>query len=127
MSVQAVLANPDRLTLQILDNDEEFLAWYGSAPNFHQYVQGFCQPHMSVGAVRADQVQDLIWRIKGRQAMQPLPEIPGVPKNMARAFRGLYQSQLNALRNSNNPATAGQQAVLQGLIEVLDQFIGTLP
>ena len=79
--------------MQPLDNDQEFIAWRGSAPNFYPTLRTFTS--LDLAQVDKNYVQPLVLRIEGGQ--QGRRKRPGVPSRMADAFLGLYQAMLKAL------------------------------
>ena len=109
----------------VLDRDDEFIAWRGSAPDFHPRLGVSCTLDPNVVYVR---VQQLLTRIDG-QPRTTRTASSGVPGNMARAFLGMYRAQLAALQRLPPPLSAAQQAqiaVLQQKIQILQDFLARL-
>jgi len=100
----AIVGSPSAPALAVLDRDEEIRAWYGNYHDFHPRVPGFCNANRS--QVASNQVQTLINQIQGGNPPRP---INGVPGNMGRFFRGMYQQQRN-----------------QPMVSLLNQFLQML-
>src|SRR5262249_29186907 len=83
--------------LFVLDRDNEFISWYGSAPEFQPRFQQFCG--LEANLVQQQNVPRLLSLIDGQQRVRGRKP-SGVPESMTRAFLSLYQSQLQALQNS---------------------------
>ncbi len=142
-AVYAILRAPFREDLRPLDRDDEFDAYNrrfgrgGGSPDFHPVLASFCSLDRTVADQR---VQDLIDRIQGREDRDRngnvTRRVRGVPETMTRAFIGLYQwviQQLQAQLGTTPPPPPGQIAAiqaeidqLQGKIDVLQKFLGTL-
>ena len=124
--MQAVVSNPQRMDLNVLDRDDEFRAWYGSAPDFHPRLRAFCS--LDVNTVEMNNVRPLLIRIDGRPQIGPPPPPPksGVPGTMARRFIAMYQQELSQLQIAMPPGPAARIAELQQKIEQLQQFLSTL-
>jgi hypothetical protein len=77
-----------------------------------------------VNSVQQNQVQQLIYRIQGRKA----PHVAGVPETMGRRFIGMYQAQIQNLKNqmqlpgANVNALQAQIKALQATIAQLQKF-----
>jgi hypothetical protein len=125
---QNIISAPWRPALDVLDRDDEFIAWYGSAPDFHPRLGRFC----SLDTM--DVQQRLVERHIPRIDSQPRPsnpryDPPGVPERMTRSFLGMYRQQLRILQSLPPPLTPQQQAQiaeLQRKIEILTAFLATL-
>lgn len=109
MSAVAAIDNaPFAAQLVVLDRDEEFLAWYGTAPDFHPRARRFCNTDRGwVGSV-------IVPRL--------LRSIDNVPQRMARAFIRLYSDQLNA----QPPPPFSTQQELQRRIDALRVWLDSL-
>lgn len=101
-----------------LDNDDEFIAYYGSAPDFHPVINNGCT--LNRFQAYPDQ-QDLITRIQGPRGGGR----GGVPDRMASAFIRMYQSQINDL-NQQAPPPQAQIDQIQAKIDQLQRFRGSL-
>lgn len=110
-------ANPSAADLDPLDRDDEYIMYTGSAPDFHPRVNG-CENDLAV--VRAS-------LIDGRGGL--IDRVTRLPGTMARAFLGLYRSQLQQLEalDPQPPGAAALIAELEEKIEQLQQFLGSLP
>jgi hypothetical protein len=136
-AVQAVWNAPRRRDLRPLERDEEFLAWYGSAPNFIPRLGEFCS--LDVAGVDR-RVQNLVDRIQGRD--NPKPRIPGVPERMTVSFLRMYRSMLASYearmeqlasqlagltQQLNDPGlTPEQAATIPGQIAAIEGQMSTL-
>jgi hypothetical protein len=142
-AVYAILRAPFREDLRPLDRDDEFDGYQrrfrgaGGSPDFHPVLHRFC----SLSRTVADQaVADLIDRIGGRVDRDDdgnvIRRVSGVPETMTRAFIRLYQwviQQLQAQLGVTPPPPPDQRAAiqaeidqLQGQIQILQDFLGTL-
>ncbi len=108
-----IINAPFQPQLQPLDNDPDFLAFQGSAPDFYPRLALFCSADR---AAAQQPMQNLINRIQGSKK----PQVASVAQVMAQAFIGLYQQMI---RVSKNPA---QIALLQKWISELQQFLASL-
>ena len=79
--------------MQPLDRDAEFIAWYGSAPDFYPRLRTFTS--LDVAMVDKNNVQPLVQRIEGSTSGRR--NRGGVPARVTRAFLGLYQSMKTTL------------------------------
>jgi hypothetical protein len=112
----AILANPERPALMVLDCDAELRAWYGDYVDFH--------PRPGVSCISLDDLEDPI-RLRQIVLDPLLDRIERVPERMAQTFLSMYQAQLQALLQSN-PGAAQQIADLQEKIRQLQDFLATL-
>jgi hypothetical protein len=118
MTVQArdaILYNPNRPSLVVLDHDAELGQWYGHYFEFHPHP-----PHACTN-VLAELRQN---------AQQPMIEsIRRVPRSMASTFLQMYQEQL-AILEATTPRPPGynqQKAFLEERIRQLEAFLQTVP
>jgi hypothetical protein len=107
-AVRAFETSPHRATWRVLDQDDEFLAYYGWAPDFHPRMASFSS-------------LDMGW-VEERRVRPLTQQIERVPQRMARAFLRLYQDQLNA----TPPPPPAVQSLLQQRIDALQQYLATL-
>lgn len=107
-AVVAIENAPFRGQLRPLDRDDEFLAYYGWAPDFHPRLSSFSS-------------LDVMWVEQRR--VRPLQErIKRLPRTMTQAFLGLYRSQLA----TDPPPPPHVQASLEAKIGALEQFLASL-
>lgn len=107
-AVAAIVNAPFQLQLVALDRDPEFLAWRGSAPDFHPRVGRFCETDRQI--VRDNQVASVIRRISQ------------LPQRMARASIRLYREQIDT--QPDLPEAARQE--LQRRIDALEAWLETI-
>jgi hypothetical protein len=107
-SVSAIEGSPTQIPLRPLDNDDEFLAFRGSAPDFHPRLQRFCD--MDVTSVTDGPLQSLLDRVDR------------LPRRMAMSFIGLYRSELRR----DPPLPAAMQSDLESKIEQLEAYLKQL-
>jgi len=105
----------------VLDRDDEFIAWRGTAPDFHPRLGVLCALDPNVVAPR---VQQLLARIDG-QPRAPRAVGQGVPRNMANAFLSMYQQQLQYYQ-SQMPPDQAKIAELKQKIKILQDFLARL-
>ncbi|MGQ0633848.1 MAG: hypothetical protein ACT4QC_04500 [Planctomycetaceae bacterium] len=110
----AILNAQLREDLYPLYRDDEFLAWYGSAPDFRPEFPWRTVCELDRGAVRAGPVERLIWQIQGNRNRKP--PVASVPRKMAEAFIRMYRQQYEQT----------QDAGLKLLIDQLSKFLQTL-
>jgi hypothetical protein len=118
----AIMSNPNRGDLAVLDRDEELRAWYGGYVDFHPRPGSACTHDLlTFQTVIVPELQD---RIRGRPGMKG----QSVPGNMARTFLAMYRAQLNALlaMNPQPPGAAQTQSDLELKIQQLEEFLATL-
>ena len=99
--------------LQPLDNDPDFRAFSGGAPDFHPRLQQFCSSDRDTAK---QPVQNLIDQIQGKN----MPPVASIAQVMGNAFRNLYRQM------SRMPEYASQTAQLQTWIGELNQFLASL-
>lgn len=99
---------PFRSQLDALERDPEFIAWRGSAPDFHPRIRSFCSTE--VDTVIATCVNPLLLRIER------------LPVRMANASIALYREQLR----SQPPLPESVQAELRRKIAALEAWIDDL-
>ncbi len=122
-AVAAVWFSPLQAPLAVLFQDQEIFNYYGGYRNFYPQLQGFCS--LDVNSVHQNNVQQLIYQIQGRKK----PHVAGVPETMGRFFIGMYQSQLQNLKNqmqqpgADVAALQAQMQPLQETIQKLQQFV----
>jgi hypothetical protein len=136
-AARAVLNAPFRSQLRPLDRDDEFTRYRGSAPDFHPYLQRFCDLDRQL----ADEtVRNTIDRIQGRTERNAegrvTLHIPSVAETMARAFLALYEGVIQrneALIHARPSPSPAQMAALQaeiaqfqGKVAALNQFLDSL-
>lgn len=112
-----LVANPSAADLDPLDRDDEFIQYTGQAPDFHPRVRG-CE--MDLNLVR-------ISLIDGNGGL--IDQVDRLPGRMARAFIGLYESEIARLEalDPQPPGTDGLIEALQEKVDQLRQFLGSLP
>jgi hypothetical protein len=130
-AIMAIIDGPFRPQLNPLNNDNDFIKYRGSAPNFYPALTQFCTLDQDVAK---QSVQNLIDRIQGNS--QTKPAVPSLAKTMTRAFIWLYQeviqqyqNQINAVPPPSQSQSASLDATIQQLqpeIKVLKQFLKTL-
>lgn len=111
--IQNAIAAIERVRppLLALDEDQEFIDWYGSncgAPDFHPRVGWF--ESLDVDFVRRRYVEPLLDRIDG------------VPQRIVRASISLYRRMLRA----DPPLSQSVQDELQRKIDALEEYLGRL-
>ena len=108
----AILSNPQRQDLEVLDRDAELRAWYGNNVDFHPQPRG-C-------TVDPREFRDIVNRLLG--------SIDNVPRSMANRFLSMYRAQLNLLEAMDPPPPdyAQRKAELELKIQQLEDFLGTL-
>ncbi len=119
----AILSNPDRGDLAVLDRDEELRAWFGHFVDFHPGPGNYCTHDLTtMQTVILPNLQD---RIRGQQ---PGSKSNSVPANMARTFLSMYRDQLDALEAMDPPPPnfAQLKAELETKIRQLEEFLATL-
>lgn len=107
-AVAAIVNAPFQIQLAALDRDPEFIAWRGTAPDFHPRVGRFCETDRQI--VLENQVASVIRRISQ------------VPQRMARASIRLYQQQIDS--QPDLPEAARQE--LQRRIDALEAWLDTI-
>jgi len=111
----------------VLDRDDEFIAWYGVARDFHPSRRMPCTLDVNLAGLSVEQ---LLSQIDGQPRPANGPGKPrGVPETIANAFLKMYQEQLQVLQNMPPPLTAAQQAQITALkqkIQILQDFLSTL-
>lgn len=119
----AILSNPDRPVLDILDRDDELRTWYGdpyndpyttdpdhyNAQDRYDWLSVYPPATFGCDFNLGRRVDDLVERIED------------VPRNLAQKFLRMYQDQLGAVPP---PPNAGD---LEEKIQQLQDFIATLP
>jgi hypothetical protein len=108
-AVAAIVNNPFRGLLMALEDDEEFLAWYGWAPDFH--------PRISTRNYQLDRN----W-VRRNRVQRLLSSIDRLPQTMVSATISLYQTQLKA----QPPLPDGVQRELERKIEQLKNYLDRL-
>lgn len=108
-AVAAIQNNPSRYLLEALEDDREFIAWYGSAPDFH--------PRVSTRNYQLD--RDWVRRNKVERL---LGSIDRLPQTMVSATIALYRAQLNA----QPPLAENLQTELERKIEELRDYLARL-
>ncbi len=107
-AVLAIDNAPFTWQLRPLDQDDEFIAFYGRAPDFHPRMRRF----RSV---------DVPWVDKNR--VKPLTDrTENLPQRMSGAFIRLYDAQLR----TNPPPSPAAQSVIQQKIDQLKEFQSSL-
>lgn len=121
-AAMAILTSPIKQYLDPLDRDDEFIAEYGSAPDFHPNIGNGCS--LDVDQIRQSKLTNrsgLIDRIQGPMGGGR----NGVPDRMAGAWISLYQRKVNTAMAQMPPDT-GTAQYYQNLIDQLQKFRGTL-
>ncbi len=108
-AVSAIENNPYRNLLMALEDDEEFIAWYGSAPDFH--------PRVSTRNYQLDRD----W-VRRNRVQRLLDSVDRLPIAMVNATIALYRTQLNA----QPPLSEDVQRQLERKIEELTQYLERL-
>jgi hypothetical protein len=136
----AILQAPFRPQLAPLDRDDEFIAyarrfgWRTGPPDFHPFLQLFCQVDHTVAQKH---VAELIDRIQGQvvtDAQGNLRRVGGVPQEIVGRFIDLYTQVIRELKEQLNmgvpPPLAGsiqaEIADLEHRIDLLRQFLSEL-
>lgn len=83
-AAERILNSPTRDFLRPLDNDKEFLWWYGAAPDFYPHLAPMCT--LDPVELHKGAIDPLVKRIKGPRGDGK----GGVPEAMGKAFFGLY-------------------------------------
>jgi hypothetical protein len=111
-AANAIMTNPHRQELMLLDRDAELRAWYGHNIDFHPQPGGCTRD--------PDELLRIVRNLLGR--------IDNVPMAMATRFRDMYQEQLDELNAMMPPPAdlAARRADLQQKIDQLNDFIATL-
>lgn len=109
-AVSAIENNPRRQLLIALDQDPEFIAWRGGAPDFHPRVSTR-NYELDVAWVREQRVESL------------LSSIERLPQTMARSTIGLYREQIN---ESEPPLSDAAIAELERKIQELEDYLDRL-
>ena len=110
LAVSAIENNPRRQLLIALDQDPEFIAWRGGAPDFHPRVSTRTF-ELDVDWVREQRVESL------------LSSIERLPQTMARSTIGLYREQID---ESEPPLSDAAIAELERKIQELEDYLGRL-
>ena len=108
----------------VLDRDDEFIAWYGSARDFHPSRTMPCTLDVNLTAYRCSSSCRRSMASRDRRGPRG-----GVPRNMANAFLAMYRQQLQALLNKPPPPDPGDQAKIADLkqkIQILQDFLAKL-
>jgi hypothetical protein len=108
-TVSAILNSVDRHLLAALENDPEFIEWYGRAPDFHPRVSTR-NYDLNPSVVRRGQVTSL------------MSAIDRLPQTMVQATISLYQEQLD----HEPPLAASTQQALENKIEELREYLRLL-
>ena len=109
-AISAIENNPQRQLLIALEDDPEFIAWSGSAPDFHPRISTR-NYELDVGWVRQRYVTGL------------LRSIERLPQTMANSTIRLYQQQID---ESIPPLSDGAIAEVERKIEELQAYIERL-
>lgn len=109
VAVAAIENNPFRFLLSALEDDVEFIAWYGSAPDFH--------PRISTRNYQLDRD----W-VRRNRVERLLTSIDRLPQTMVSATISLYRTQLNAVP----PLSDAAQGQLERKIEELEHYLDRL-
>lgn len=121
-AIQAVVGNPGRPDLEVLDRDAEIYAWYHFYHDFHPHFPRFCS--LDAEEVALNDLPRHIERIDGTPPPGRRPRRPfGVPTDLTRFFLSMYRQQLFVLQNSDPPGDPGEIAVLMQKIEILEDFL----
>jgi hypothetical protein len=132
-AVDAIASAPFRRDLDVLDRDEEILAWYGHYHDFHPRV-AFCDEERL--RVAAGPHAALLRAIQGGLTTQRPKN--GVPGNLARFWIRMYsdqRAQLSArieriqagVEEGSVPELTSQVAALTALIEALQAYLNAMP
>lgn len=110
LAVSAIQNNPRRQLLIALEQDPEFIAWQGGAPDFHPRVSSRSY-ELDIDWVREQRVGGL------------LRSIDRLPQTMVRSTIGLYRRQIN---DSEPPLPDASVAELERKIEELEDYLDRL-
>ena len=108
-AVSAIVNNRYRGLLMALEDDVEFIAWYGSAPDFH--------PRISIRNYQLDRA----W-VRRNRVERLLTSIDRLPQTMVSATISLYRTQLN----TEPPLPMNVQNELDRKIRELEQYLDRL-
>ena len=106
LAVSAIENNPRRQLLIALDQDPEFIAWRGGAPDFH--------PRVST----RDYELDVAW-VRQQRVAGLLRSIERLPQRMVNSTIGLYREQIN---ESEPPLSDAAIAELERKIQELEEY-----
>ena len=106
MAIAAIENNPRRQLLIALDQDPEFIAWRGGAPDFHPRISTRSY-ELNVDWVRQQRVEGL------------LNSIERLPQRMVNSTIGLYREQIN---ESVPPLSDAAIAELERKIRELEEY-----
>ncbi len=110
LAVSAIENNPRRQLLIALDQDPDFIAWRGGAPDFHPRVSSR-NYELDVDWVRQQRIAGL------------LRSIERLPQRMVSSTIGLYREQIN---ESEPPLSDAAIAVLERKIQELEEYLRRL-
>lgn len=117
-AANALLSNPDRPALAVLDSDQELHDWFHPGTSNPALYDDFHPRPPSACTSDPETLRKL--------ALEPLLErIERVPERMARRFLRMYQEQLQTLRQGGQVAP-GTLAELETKIRQLQDFLNTL-
>ena len=124
-AVQRIVNSPLQPPLAVLDRDQEIYAWYYTYHDFHPRFPGFCE--LETDDVRRAYMPGHLLRVDCHTPSgRPPMGAHGVPADLARFFRRMYQQQLAILQNSMPPGPPQQIAELERRIRVLEAFLAHL-
>lgn len=120
-AAMAILNAPFRRDLMPLDQDDEFYAYTGSAPDFYRLVHLIRGCTLDVTDIQQTEVQRAVRSIEGRTGGGR----GGLPELMARRFIALYRNRIQQLQALDPPPQA-EIDQLQEKIDQLTRFQSTL-
>jgi hypothetical protein len=120
-AAMAILNNPSRRALMPLDQDDEFYAYTGSAPDFYRLVHLIRGCTLDVANIQMSEVQQAVRSIQGPSGGGR----NGLPDTMASRFISLYRARIQYLQSLMPPPQA-EIDQLQTKIDELTRFRNSL-
>ncbi len=121
----ALLGNPDRPALAVLDRDDELRSWYGDPYTPYDFADQYGRLSVYPFAAHCSLEVCACSSDLERHVDRLLGEIENVPRDLAHLFLRMYQEQLAAAQNMNPPPP--NIGDLQQKIQQLQDFLATLP
>jgi hypothetical protein len=122
---QAIIGSPLQPALAVLDRDQELFAWYYRYYEFHPRFPRFCD--LQTDAVRRAYMPGHLLRVDCHTLSGQTPSgAHGVPANLARVFKRMYEQQLAVLQSAMPPGPPQRIAELERRIRILEAFLAHL-